>query len=210
LFPTRSRHDEPSPGEAITKKRWLDLDALVFDFSARLLRSGEAAGVAGHIRATLATPSRVGIRTAFGRNQRCRSTAGGANKMKRLSLEETREKAALTDTILENLKAINSDELAEMYQTTNAILVNLEIIRDIEKNLNLDILAELTGSVAANLQVINEDENDLDQMAELTGTIAANLEVINDDENDLADLATKTNEIVAALGEIKAKTAGTT
>jgi uncharacterized protein involved in exopolysaccharide biosynthesis len=74
------------------------------------------------------------------------------------------------------LKNMTIEETRELAELTDRIAANLEKISDDQNN--LDILEEQTSRVAGNLQAINEDENNLDMLEEQTMRIVRNLELI--------------------------------
>jgi hypothetical protein len=60
--------------------------------------------------------------------------------------------------------------------------------------------AELTNRIVANLEAIDENDNDLEVLLEQTGTIACNLKYIDDsDVGDLDELIEQTKNIAANL-----------
>jgi hypothetical protein len=72
------------------------------------------------------------------------------------SLEETRELAEFTDSIVANLKIIEESDcdFDALREQTTAISANLKFIE--ESNVNLDELVERTNEIVANLKVIVE------------------------------------------------------
>jgi hypothetical protein len=88
----------------------------------------------------------------------------------------------LTDRIVKNMKTMDDsgwreESIKEFDGISGSIVANLEIINE-DQNA-LDILEEQTSRIAGNLEAINTHENNLDLLEEQTTTIVRNLELIN-------------------------------
>ena len=79
----------------------------------------------------------------------------------------------------------STEELRERKALTDAIVANLQIINDDDND--LEMIDTQTCSIVGNLQAISDDENNLEELDTLTSTIAGNLKAIADDDTTDAE-----------------------
>ena len=86
----------------------------------------------------------------------------------------------------------STEELRERKALTDAIVANLQIINDDDND--LEMIDTQTCSIVGNLQAISDDENNLEELDTLTSTIAGNWKAIADDDTTDAETTAEDGE----------------